>query len=309
MQRVVPQLIISTHLSSYLTLPCFQAEAVSFYLSIYQSFLINHPFMADSSVQVQGEYKAMLALKPVTNLIAPQIQLGSGSPLRASIGPNLRSNSGFYLNLSGGKAKGSAASADLFGGGGGGGSSNRPDPLLDLDRVPLPLPPISFEGRAIVRVERNRHYSPLARAFLPYYLFDDTERQYLVITGNRQLCEAAQFQFQLPIVPKSARALPPNIFSVATTDGVPAGRLYLFGNKLTLLATQEDQDQEQEQAVESSGGSREKAKEKAKAQASKGSGSGRVGWFGLKRVPVPVPIVLRFVEIKGIAQPQPQSNP
>jgi hypothetical protein len=238
----------------------------------------------------------MLSVKPVANFTMPKIGFGFGSPFRASSNPSPN------LDLSGRSGnKANSASAALFGDGD---SNNRPDPLLDLDRLPLPLPPGTFEGRCIVRIERNRHHSPLARAFLPYYLFDDAGRQYLVITGNRQLCEAAQFQFQLPIVSPSPsfRALAPNIFTVATTDGLPAGRLHLFGNKLVLLASEE---QEQEQEVESGRGENEQEQEQAKEKKRVSKGSGRVGRFSTK----PVPVVLRFVEVKEVAQPQPQSNP
>jgi hypothetical protein len=243
----------------------------------------------------QGEHKTMLSLKSAINFTIPKIGFQSTEGL-AITSSDLKPSPDAYpgrgkdksdeearspaLSIVVGNPSNSSSSSS---------SSNMPDPMLDLDRLPLPLPPISFEGRCIVRVERNRHHSPLARAFLPYYLFDDAGRQYLVITGNRQLVEAAQSQLQLSILSPSlpARALPPNIFSVATTDGVPAGRIHLFGNKLTLLPVQED---------------KEKEKEKEKERVSKGSG--RVSRFGSKRVPVPV--VLQFVEIKGVAQPQSQ---
>jgi hypothetical protein len=104
---------------------------------------------------------------------------------------------------------------------------------LDFDRLPLPQPPLSFDGKPIVRIERNHHRSPLARAFLPYYLVDDKGRHYLVLAGShRQSPQPFQFQSQIAT----------NLFFVATTDRMPAGKILIFGNKLRLVATPSAED-------------------------------------------------------------------
>jgi hypothetical protein len=93
--------------------------------------------------------------------------------------------------------------------------------FTDYDRLPLPLPPLSFDGIAIVRVERNRHRSPLARARLPYYMFDSEGRSYLVLAASHA-ATAGQKR---------------TLFRVATLDGLPAGKIAIFDKKLELRVT------------------------------------------------------------------------